>query len=220
MVLTKTMENFESKLGKMFVESQKVKLGFWEKQTMGFKVMGDIFGSWAAAGLLVPQKAVALAGLMLFLTGSGSVWAMEQALPEDTLYGAKVAMHNAVGVMVKASPEARANWAIKEINRITREMEKLESREELSAEAEAEANEAMKVQLANFYEAKEAVVVKKGPEAGEILEKKLVKGHGQSSGKVEIKQEVRTEEKSEEEQKKDNDKNEVKTEKRGKIKER
>lgn len=216
--MTKTMENFESKLSKMFRASQKVKLGFWEKQTVGFKVMGDIFGSWAAAGLLVPQKAVAIAGLTLFLTGSGSVWAMEKALPGDLLYGGRAAMHSAIGVMVKASPEAAANWAIKEINRITREIDKLKFKGELSTEAEAEANEAIKVQLGNFYEAKEAVVVKKGPEAGEVLEKKLVKRYGQSSGKVEIKQEVKTGEKSEKEQKKGDDKNEVKTEIEGENK--
>lgn len=193
------MENFDNQLNRFFKESQKVKLGVWEKQTLGFKAMGNIFGGWAAAGLLVPQKAVAIAGLAALLTGGGRVWAAEQALPGEAGYGLKTALHQAAGVIVKVSPEATANWAIIELDRITREMEELKFKGKLDAEAKAGADESVKVQLSNFYKAKELVVLKEGVKAGEELEYKLTnqaKGRARRQDKeieAESKQDLKTE---------------------------
>lgn len=186
------MEKFDKQLSNLFKDSQKVTLGFWEKQSLGFRVMGGVFGNWAAAGLLVPQKAVALAGITLLLAGGGSALAMEKALPGDLLYGPKVAVYHAIGLMTKASAEARANWAIKEIKRINREMEKLEFKGELNEEVEVEAEASVEANLGDFYEAKEEIVEKKGVEAGAKLELKL-----ESKNKGQEKKEEKREEKEE-----------------------
>ncbi|KKU34984.1 MAG: Outer membrane protein, OmpA/MotB family [Candidatus Beckwithbacteria bacterium GW2011_GWB1_47_15] len=168
------MDRFDQDLNQILAKGREVNLGFWEKQAMGFSIMGKIFGSLTAGLLLVPKKAVALAGLSLLAIGGGSVWAAEQALPGDALYGLKVAAHNGVGVVVQVAPEAKANWAIKEIDRTMREIEKFEEEGgQVDVELEAQTNTIIETQLDNFYEAKAKVVAKKGAKAGEKLETRL-----------------------------------------------
>ncbi len=87
------------------------------------------FSLWEFLRSPVRLQAVALAALLLVAaSGGGLVYAAENALPGDPLYGMKLHVNEAFRARLNATPEARAQWAVERLQRRMRELHRLEER--------------------------------------------------------------------------------------------
>jgi len=90
---------------------------------------------WEIFRIPVRLSATAFSVLLLLgVSGGGLVYAAENALPGDALYGVKIHVNEAVRAKLQLTPEERAHWAVTCLERRMEELRALEARG--SAEAE------------------------------------------------------------------------------------
>lgn len=85
---------------------------------------------WNWFGLPVRLPAMAFAVLLLLgASGGGLVYAAEKALPGDALYGVKIHVNEVLGASFNNdTPEERAQWAVRRLERRMEELRRLEAR--------------------------------------------------------------------------------------------
>jgi hypothetical protein len=111
-----------------------------------------------------------LAVILALALGGGTSFAAEQAVPGDALYQIKVHVNEPVREILSITPETKAEWQGKKIERRLDEASQLASKGTLDATTTAELAKAVSEQIAEFKKSIEEVKDKKGAEAALEIE--------------------------------------------------
>jgi len=138
-----------------------------------------------------------IATLLILLTGSGTVFAAENTLPGDPLYGVKVHVNEQVRSALAVSSEAKADWEAKVAERRLDEAARLAAEGRLSAEAEATLEARVEEQAAKIKDRIERLEAEGNTEVAADITARLETAlalHGQILDKLESSDEVTKEE--------------------------
>lgn len=115
-------------------EKQLLRIGLTEAIHRGKRVSGfDIFAAFSLKRFVALFSAV----LIVFSTGGGVLaYAAEDALPGEALYPIKVSLSEPAIALFHRTPQAKARWAEKKLERRLREAEKLALRASVDPEIE------------------------------------------------------------------------------------
>lgn len=105
-----------------------------------------------------------LAVILALALGGGTSFAAEQAIPGDTLYKIKVHVNEPVREILNITPETKAEWQGKKIERRLDEISQLSSRGTLDATTTADLAKLISLQIAEFKKSVDDVKNKKGAE--------------------------------------------------------